>query len=167
MSIAVRICLTLVVLLLLPTFAAVAGAQDTTLQIDVRPVSGSNQPTLSVTGVGAQADRPVQVQLIAEAGVLTPLTPAVQVDPDGNGEFTVALPVPAGAADEHHTLRAEQRATDGRLLQSARMSLDVGADSISAAGAESAPTTLIWAALLALLLPGVVFQGARLALQRA
>lgn len=166
MSLTFRILLTLVLLLLLPTFASVAGARDTNFQIAVNRFPDSSQPTLSVTGVGARADRPVDIQLVTFAEGPAPATPRVRVDPDGNGEFVAALSLPAYVVDGNHALRIEQHSADGRLLQSTHLALSADVEVGTPNGAESAPPAVIWAALLALLLPGALFQGGRLAMHR-
>jgi len=164
MSLWTRILLTMLVLMLLPGYAAVAGAEGTTLQINISPITGPSGTNIAVTGTGAQADLPVQVMLVSDGETGDGAITVVQVDPDTNGGFAANLVVPANAVDGRYAVRAEQRSLQGTLLQFYWVSFSVGDVLIPETGGLPGTTFTLTAILAALLVLGLIFQGTRLVL---
>ena len=166
MSLWTRILLTALVLMLLPAYAAVAGAQGTGLQISISPITGPGGTNIAVTGTGAQVDLPIQVMLVTSGETGDGALTVVQVDPDVNGGFAANLVVPASTADGRYAVRAEQRSLQGSLLQFYWVSFSVGDVLIPETGGLPGTTLTITAILAALLVLGLLFQGTRLVLHR-
>ena len=83
MSLLVRILLTILVLILLPGYAAAVGAQNTTPQTS--PLTGPGQTHMAVTGTGARTGIPVQGTLISDGGTEDGAITMTQVDPEAGG----------------------------------------------------------------------------------
>jgi hypothetical protein len=166
MSLTVRILLTLAVLLLLPAYAATAGAQGVTMQISVTPSSGPPGTDIGVSGVGAQLGVPVQVILTTDGESGAGALAVVQVDPDASGRFAAVIRVPAGAVDGRYAVRAEQRNIQGGLLQYYWANFSVGPLLTGISGGLREVSLTLTAALAAILVGLMAFQGIRLALRR-
>lgn len=165
MSLRLRILLSVLVLMLLPGYAALAGAEGTTLQISISPISGPGGTNIAVTGTGAESNLPVQVMLVTNGETGDGAVTVVQVDPDANGGFAANLVVPAATADGRYAVRAEQRSVQGSLLQYYWVSFTIGDVLIPETGALPSTTLTITAVLAALLVSGLLFQGTRLVLR--
>jgi len=166
MSIRMRILLTVLALMLLPAYSAVAGAEGTALQININPISGPQGTNIAVTGTGAQVNLPVQVMLVIDGETGEGAVTVVQVDPDANGGFAANLVVPADLVDGRYALRAEQRTLQGSLLQYYWVTFTVGNVLIPETGGLPGTTMTITAILAALLVSLLLFQGSRLVLRR-
>jgi hypothetical protein len=166
MSLRIRILLSLLVLMLLPTYAALAGAEGTTLQFSISPISGPGGTNIAVTGAGAQTDLPVQIMLVTNGETGDGAVTVVQVDPDANGGFAANLVVPAATADGRYAVRAEQRSLQGSLLQYYWVSFSIGDVLIPETGGIPTTTLTITAVLAALLVSGLLIHGTRLALRQ-
>jgi hypothetical protein len=166
MSLNVRILLTLAVLLLLPAYAATAGAEGITLRISISPSSGPQGTDIAVTGEGAQVGIPVQVMIASNGETGEGALAIVQVDPDASGRFAATIKVPPGAVDGRYAVRAEQRSAQGGLLQYYWASFGVGPVLSGISGGLRGVSLTLTATLAAILVGLMAFQGVRLALRR-
>jgi hypothetical protein len=163
MSLNVRILLTLAVLLLLPAYAATAGAEGITLRISISPSSGPQGTDIAVTGEGAQVG---QVMIASNGDTGEGALAIVQVDPDASGRFAATIKVPPGAVDGRYAVRAEQRSAQGGLLQYYWASFGVGPVLSGISGGLRGVSLTLTATLAAILVGLMAFQGVRLALRR-
>lgn len=82
-------------------------AGEPTLHITIDPRTGPPGTAISVTGEGAQTDKPVKVAFVTSGEGGTSLA-EVEVTPQADGTFTATITVPAGTADGTYAVRAEQ-----------------------------------------------------------
>jgi hypothetical protein len=96
-------------LLLIGLLFLVGGtmAGEPTLHITIDPRTGPPGTAISVTGEGAQTDKPVKVAFVTSGEGGTSLT-EVEVTPQADGTFTATIIVPDGTAGGTYAVRAEQ-----------------------------------------------------------
>ena len=162
MSLRLRIGLTLVALLLLPVYSAVAGFNaSASLLFTISPAGGEPGTSVTVSGSGAVYGLPVQVMLATNGETGEGALAVVQVDPNVDGTFTASLTVPAGIAYGRYAVRAEQRDLAGSLIQYYWVSFQVGGAYLPPTGGLSGVSLTISAVLAALLVSMLVLQGFR------
>lgn len=82
-------------------------AGEPTLRITIDPRTGPPGTAISVTGEGAQTDKPVKVAFVTSGEGGTSLA-EVEVTPQADGTFTTTITVPDGTAGGTYAVRAEQ-----------------------------------------------------------
>jgi len=169
MSLRVTIAVALVVVLLLPASAALAGGDTaTTLRITISPINGDPGTDISVTGQGAKAGIPVKVMIVTNGDTGAGVIAEVEVNPAADGTFSAAISVPEGTADGSYAVRAEQRNQGGGLIQYWWVGFQVGGGDalLPVTGTLPGTPVTITAALAAVLVLLLAVQGVRRALRR-
>lgn len=169
MSIRMIVVITLAVVLLIPVSIAVAGGEtDATIRISISPVNGDPGTDIAVTGEGAKADIPVHVMIVANGDTGQGEIAKVEVTPAADGAFSATLKVPEGTGDGSYAVRAEQRNQSGGLIHYWWVGFQVGGGDalLPETGTLPGTTISITAALAALLVIVLAFQGVRRALRR-
>ena len=82
-------------------------AGEPTLRITIDPRTGPPGTAISVTGEGAQTDKPVKVAFVTSGEGGTSLA-EVEVTPQADGTFTATIRVPDGTPGGTYAVRAEQ-----------------------------------------------------------
>ena len=99
------LALSLFLIGLLLAGGTVAG--EPTLRITIDPRTGPPGTAISVTGEGAQTDKPVKVAFVTSGEGGTSLA-EVEVTPQADGTFTTTITVPEGTGGGTYAVRAEQ-----------------------------------------------------------
>jgi hypothetical protein len=169
MSLRVVIAITVAVVLLLPVSIAFAGGEtETTLRITISPINGDPGTDISVTGEGAKAEMPVKVMIVTNGDTGEGAIAEVEVDPVDDGTFSTTIGVPEGTEDGSYAVRAEQRNEGGGLIHYWWVGFQVGGGDalLPVTGTIPGTSITITAALAALLVVALAFQGVRRALRR-
>src|SRR5690606_311769 len=117
----------------------------TDLDLTVDPTEVEPGESTAVTGTGFTPDSTATVELIGPDG--EPVGEPVNVDTDGNGEFTVDLPVPADAAPGDYIVRGTDETSGDQVetalvvLESGGLDLNIGLDPPEVAPGESTTVT--------------------------
>jgi hypothetical protein len=82
-------------------------AGETTLRITIDPRTGPPGTAISVTGEGAQTDKPVKVAFVTSGEGGTSLA-EVEATPQADGTFSATITVPEGVECITYAVRAEQ-----------------------------------------------------------
>jgi hypothetical protein len=101
----ISLALSLFLTSLLLAGRTVAG--EPTLRITIDPRTGPPGTAISVTGEGAQTDKPVKVAFVTSGEGGTSLA-EVEVTPQADGTFTTTITVPDGTGGGTFAVRAEQ-----------------------------------------------------------
>jgi hypothetical protein len=101
----ISLALSLFLTSLLLAGRTVAG--EPTLRITIDPRTGPPGTVISVTGEGAQTDKPVKVAFVTSGEGGTSLA-EVEVTPQADGTFTTTITVPDGTGGGTYAVRAEQ-----------------------------------------------------------
>lgn len=169
MSLRLVSVITLAAVLLLPASTAVAGGEtEATLRISISPINGDPGTDISVTGEGAKAELPVKVMIVTNGDTGEGAIAEVEADPADDGTFSTTINVPEGTADGSYAVRAEQRNEGGGLIHYWWVGFEVGGGNalLPVTGTLPGTTFTITAALAALLVVALAFQGTRRALRR-
>jgi hypothetical protein len=157
------------ILLLLPASMVWAGGgAGPTLRIVISPINGDPGTEIAVTGKGAKPGIPVQVMLVGNGDTGEGEIARVEVVPAEDGAFSATIIVPEGAADGNYAVRAEQRSESGGLLHYWWVGFQVGGGNalLPVTGTLPGTSITVTAALGALLVAVLAFQGTRRALRR-
>jgi len=159
--------LTIAAVLLLPVSAALAGG-EATLRISISPINGDPGTDIAVTGQGAQTGSSVAVMLVSNGDTGDGNIAQVQVDPAADGTFSATIKVPDNTTDGRYAVRAEQRTSEGSLIHFWWVGFQVGGGDalLPVTGTLPGTSITITAALAALLVGGLGFQGVRRAMRR-
>src|SRR5690606_18120597 len=117
----------------------------TDLDLTVDPTEVEPGESTAATGTGFTPDSTATVELIGPDG--EPVGEPVNVDTDGNGEFTVDLPVPADAAPGDYIVRGTDETSGDQVetalvvLESGGLDLNIGLDPPEVAPGESTTVT--------------------------
>ena len=169
MSVRVVAAVALSILLLLPASTAWAGGgTGPTLRIAISPISGEPGTEIAVTGEGAKPGTPVQVMIVANGDTGEGEIARVEVLTAENGAFSATIIVPEGTADGNYAVRAEQRNQNGGLIHYWWAGFQVGGGNalLPVTGTLPGTSITVTAALGALLVAALAFQGTRRALRR-
>lgn len=169
MSTRIVIAIALSILLLLPASVVFAGGgRGPTLRIAISPIAGDPGTEIAVTGQGAQAETPVQVLIVANGDTGQGEIARLEVTPAPDGTFAATITVPEGTAHGGYAVRAEQRNQSGGLIQYWWVGFQVGGGNalLPVTGTLPGTSITVTAALAALLVAGLAFQGTRRALRR-
>jgi hypothetical protein len=150
-----------VLLLFLAFGVAASGEADATLRITISPVNGDPGTEIAVTGEGARSGIPVKVMIVTNGDTGEGFIAEVEVDPAEDGAFSTNIAVPEGTADGSYAVRAEQRSDGGSLIHYWWVGFQVGGSAalLPVTGTLPGTTVTITAALAALLVGGLLFQG--------
>jgi hypothetical protein len=134
------------------------------LRISISPLQGNPDTVINVTGSGADASLKVVVTLSPQADSAAGALATVEVTPAADGTFSTSLAVPAGTADGHYAVRAEQFSPRGNVLQYYWNSFIVGSGGgdmfLPGAGSVSEPPAPgLTLALALVLIIGLIVQG--------
>ncbi len=132
-------------LFLIGLIAGGALAGEPTLRITIDPRTGPPGTVISVTGEGAQADKPVKVAFVTSGEGGTSLA-EVEVTPQADGTFTATINVPGEAECKTYAVRAEQiNPSTGNLIHYWWNSFVVTGAAAATPGATAtgAPTTTV------------------------
>ncbi len=160
---------TLIVLLLfLVSSAAAGGESDTSLRITISPLNGDPGSDISVTGEGARAGIPVKVMIVTNGDTGEGVIAEVELDPAEDGTFSTNIAVPDGTEEGNYAVRAEQRSESGGLIHYWWVGYQVGGSDalLPVTGTLPGTTITITAALAALLVGSLIFQGTRRVFRR-
>jgi hypothetical protein len=169
MSLRVVVAITVAAVLLLPVSTAFAGGDtETTLRITISPINGDPGTDISVTGEGAKTELPVKVMIVTNGDTGEGAIAEVEVDPADDGTFSATISVPEGTEDGSYAVRAEQRNEGGGLIHYWWVGFQVGGGNalLPVTGTIPGTSITITAALAALLVVVLAFQGMRRALRR-
>ena len=169
MSVRVVTAVALSILLLLPASVAWAGGgKGPTLRIAISPINGDPGAEIAVTGKGAEPGTSVQVVIVANGDTGEGEIARVEVMPAEDSTFSATIIVPEGTADGNYAVRAEQRNQDGGLIHYWWVGFQVGSGNalLPVTGTLPGTSITVTAALGALLVAVLAFQGTRRALRR-
>jgi hypothetical protein len=161
MSLRIRILLTIAALLLLPTYSALAGSDDTSIRISISPTGGPAETNIAVTGTGAQPDMPVQIMFTTNGDTDEGALNVWQIDPESSGDFAATITVPPGTSSGAYAVRAVQHSLSGGVVQYYWVSFQIGDVLVPETGGVPDTSLTVSAILAALLVGLLVFQGAR------
>jgi hypothetical protein len=144
------------------------GGTGPTLRIAISPINGDPGTEIAVTGKGANPGTPAQVMIVANGDTGEGEIARVEVMPAENGTFSATIIVPEGTADGNYAVRAGQRNQNGGLIHYWWVGFQVGGGNalLPVTGTLPGTSITVTAALGALLVAVLAFQGTRRALRR-